>query len=343
MTILAIDIGATNTRIGLFSNDGKSIWLKRVKTSEAVNYEPAGEAIPKLIINTLKEAVENSEIHSDDLRSIEAIGIGCIGPIDFRLGIIKHAPNLPSKLKDVDINIVKPLAKYFKKPTYMVNDCVAAVYGEKIFGTGRNYENLVYITISTGIGGGVIIDDNLIFGKDGNAHEVGHIVIDKDAVLTCGCGGKGHWEAYCSGSGIPNYVEYLISNKLVKSLSSESQLYQQYLKTGKVSARELYHYAKMGDELALEIVWNVGKLNAIGVASVINVYDPEIVILGGAVVLNNEELVIKPINQYVNDYVMNRLAEIEVTRLRDEVVLYGALAIALEPPRKLRQVMEKLW
>ena len=124
------------------------------------------------------------------IRSLKAsggfckIGVASAGPLDLREGAVVHSPNIGFDY----IPLVKPLEDEFKVPVYLCNDCVAGVIGEKELGYGRGYGNLVYVTLSSGIGGGVFVDNHLLIGKDGNAHEIGHITIDYEGKLTCGCG-----------------------------------------------------------------------------------------------------------------------------------------------------------
>jgi len=215
-------------------------------------------------------------------------------------------------------------------PVYILNDCVTAVVGEHHFGIGKNIDNLVYITLSTGIGGGVYVDSHLLIGKDGNAHEIGHIVIDYEGRLVCGCGKRGHWEAYCSGKNIPNFVRLLLRDKAEKA--EKSPLFK-LANEGTLTAKDVFDAAKRGDSFAREVVKEIGRLNAIGFANVTNVYDPELITVGGSVALNNPKLVLEPIKRYINEYVINRPPRIEITPLGGDIVLLGALALVFYPPK----------
>ena len=312
---IGVDIGATNIRVGLATENGNII----NKITERTKRTEDGWVITKQIINLIDRVTKG--IKSEE---VVGIGIGSIGPLDLEKGEIIKPSNLP-----VDkVPLVRPLSERFNKKVRLLNDCTTAVVGEKVYGAGRGLKNLVYITISTGIGGGVYVDDHLLIGKDGNAAEIGHFTIDMDGRLKCGCGSRGHWEAYASGTGIPKYVKYLYENELVNGFKKSLIWKKINGDLSKLTAKIVYDSAKEGDEVALKIVDKIGMINAIGVANVINAYDPSLITLGGSVVLNNEELVLNPIKKYVSNYTINRVPDIIVTPLKDEIVLYGAIALA---------------
>jgi len=159
-------------------------------------------------------------------------------------------------------------------------------------GAGKGLKNLTYITLSSGVGGGVIVDCTLLIGKDGNAAEIGHMVIDLEGRLTCNCGGRGHWEAYCSGSGIPKLAKYLVKSRLDHFRGT---LVEDLAERGELTPKPLFELARRGDKGALKIIEEVSRLNAIGFANVDTFYDPELITIGGSIALNNPELVLKPI------------------------------------------------
>ncbi|MHA1616267.1 MAG: ROK family protein [Candidatus Njordarchaeales archaeon] len=314
---VGIDVGATWTRLGL-ADSGKILQTAKIRTPRR-----GGELVNVLIESTYKLL---SRLDKKGVR-LESIGIGSIGPLDLRRGALKNPPNLPVG----EVEIAKPLRDEFGVPVYLLNDCSAAVIGEKFFGRGKNISNLVYITISTGIGGGAIVDDHLLLGKDGNAVEVGHIVVDFEGRLRCGCGGYGHWEAYASGNNIPRFAKWLIENKYTDLL--EQSMLRNLIKNNleELDAKTIYSAARKGDELALKIVDEINRINAAGIASVVNIYDPELITLGGGVLLNNKDLILPRVMELLPTYATNRIPRIEITSLGDEIVLYGAIALAMNP------------
>ncbi|MHA1709497.1 MAG: ROK family protein [Candidatus Baldrarchaeia archaeon] len=316
---IGIDIGATWVRVAIGSEDGELLGRVVEKTSKF-----PGTDIVRWLADTISALMQKVSV-----KKISGIGIGSIGPLDIRRGMILTPVNAPLR----NVNLVSPLRKKFSVPVYLVNDATAGVIGEKMYGRGEKYENIVYVTLSTGIGGGVYVDGNLLIGKDGNAAEIGHMVIDMEGKLVCGCGKRGHWEAYCSGKNIPNFARYLISR-------SDEELVKRSLLTketggdfSKLTAEMIFRLADKGDELARNIVNEVGRLNAIGFSVLVNMYDPELITIGGAVALKNpKHLVLNPIIENIGEYAINRIPRIEITTLREDVVLLGALGLAMEPP-----------
>jgi glucokinase len=315
-----VDLGATNVRVALSDHEGRIICRLAERT---VRDGEDGFVVTEQIRDMIKGALSSSGFGLSDLR---AIGIGSIGPLDIREGVVKRAANLPYE----KIPLVVPLADEFRVPVRLLNDCVSAVLGETRFGMGKGVENVVYVTLSTGIGAGAVVDGHLLIGKDGNAHEVGHMVVDFEGRLTCGCGMRGHWEAYCGGKGIPQYARLLTSS--IKGEEMEhSQLAKRYGEgLSGISPEALFEAAKLKDPLALHVVSAIGELNSMGFANIVSVYDPDLITVGGSIALNNQDLILEPIRGRVASYTVNRPPEIAITPLGGDVGLYGAIAAALE-------------
>lgn len=324
---VAVDVGATYLRVGIGGEDGNFLYKRKERTIRS-----GGErAVAEQIIRMVKEAPPEL------LKDVYAVGVGTIGPLSMREGVVIKPANLAFE----KIVLRKPVEEAFDRAAYVVNDCVAAVWGERNYGQAKGCDNVVYLTVSTGIGAGVIVDGHLLLGKDGNAHEVGHLVVDMDGRMTCGCGKLGHWEAYCSGANMANYAKYLLENRAAKKELLKGSLLHEALRNGTLTAKLTYEAAKEGDELALQIVDEISKINAMGLASIVNLYDPELVIVGGSVALKNPDLVIRPMERYLENYLINRKPKIVKTSLGDDVVLKGALAVALNPPEDLTRWLAK--
>lgn len=284
--IIAADVGATYLRVALV-NERKIIKKVKVKTERS-----EAPAIPRQI----------ARISKNFGKKVEAMVVASAGLI--KKGEIEP-PNLPFK----KIPLVEYLSKELKLPVYLINDGNASVLGEKFYGSGKKCENLVYVTFSTGIGGGVIVNNNLLLGKDGNAGEIGHMVIDEQGKLVCGCGKKGHWEAYCSGSNILNFAKLLLGEKAKKIRD----------------VYELFEKARKGDKIILKFLDEVGRLNSIGIANLINNFDPELITIGGGIALSNRKLILNPIKKYLKNYVFNRMPKIQITKLGEDITIYGCM------------------
>ena len=320
--IVSADVGATKTRVALFNSDNVSLVSKAVvNTPQEGSERVVAETIIKVFNELVKEIRE---------WRVTAVGIGTIGPLHIREGRVINSPNI--KLRSFDLR--KPLREYFRVPTYVVNDCVAAVYAEYMSGAGLGKKNIVYVTLSSGIGAGVVVDGHLLLGKDGNAHEVGHVVVSYDSDIKCGCGGVGHWEGLASGNNLWKLIK-----KLRTRWTGFSELYK-ISEVENISAKKLFEYWKLGDDFASYVVSELAKINAAGVASVINVYDPEVISFGGSIILNNPEF-LDLIYDFVKYYVVNRVPEFTITRFGDDVVIYGAAYIASKPPRELIEVQSQ--
>lgn len=309
LSYVAIDIGATYIRVATGNHTGL---IKKLMEPTETRQGPMG--VSKQIIRLIDSLTEEEP---------SSIGIGSVGPINQELGVITNTPNYPFK----DIPIEEPLIDRYKVPVTMVNDCTAAVRGENYFGAGEGLDNLVYVTISTGLGGGAIVDGNLLIGKDGNAVEVGHFTIDPESDVVCGCGCRGHWEAFCSGKNIPVYAE-----KLLKGLNWKSGSLYNLVKGDphKLQVKTIFDAAKNGDQYAKLIVKEIGAKNAIGFANIVNAYDPELITIGGSIALNNPRLILDPIKENISKYTINRVPEIRITLLGEDAVIIGALALAMQ-------------
>jgi len=314
---VAVDLGATRVRACLGTGTGR---ILRREVRKMVVSEAVGDYLAQ--INNIAGGITKG-VPRD---RIQGVCVASPGPLDLKRGLIAHTANLPYR----DVPLVASLTESLKIEAYLVNDANAAALGEKEWGAGRGLSNIFYLTLSTGIGGGAIVDGRLLIGKDGNAAEVGHITIDSSGKLTCGCGSRGHWEAYCSGTGIPALAR-LLGEELGET--GRAHLSGSKLLAGAESAdaADVYGEAERGDPFALRVVDEVGRLNAIGVANIADAYDPELVTIGGGVALNNPERVLSPIRKMASDYAINRAPELRITPLGDDAGLLGALSVSFDP------------
>jgi len=309
-----IDIGGTTIRVTLGDDKGNIL----ARLSERTEIRKGSEGISKQIIRM----IQSIKVEGFKIEEAKGIGIGSAGPLDLKRGGLMKPTNIPYDF----VPLVEPLERELALPTRILNDCTTAVKGEKFFGAGKNLQNLVYVTLSTGIGGGGYVDGNLLIGKDGNAAEIGHFTIDFEGRLTCGCGKRGHWEAYCSGKDMPKYVRLLLEEKKREEVGNSLLMKMANNDLKRITVENLFNAAKAGDPISKEIVERIGFLNAIGFACVVDAYDPSLITVGGSVALKNTSLVIDPIRQHITEHTRNRVPEIMITPLGEDVVIYGALA-----------------
>ena len=308
---LGIDIGGTKTIVAVASDDGTIIAQERIDTPR--------EQGPDAVFSAIEIALRRLVTHHSSL--ITSVGIGCGGPLDRKKGIILTAPNLPG-WDNLD------LAGYFRNafdaPVYLDNDVNLMALAEARAGAGKGIDYMAYFNIGTGIGGGIVIDGKLYRGC-GNAAEFGHQTILPDGP-PCLCGKRGCLESFCSGTSIARRArEYLADHpySLILKLAGGMDNV-----TGQVVARA----ARQGDELARRIWQETGEYLGIGIANVVNILNPRLVVLGGGVV-EVGDLLLEPTRRTVRERAMTQLAD-DVTivpgKLGDQAGIIGALHLALE-------------
>lgn len=309
--VAGVDVGATNIRAAIADGSGTIIEDITLPTPQTT----VGVDVTDRTLEALRTVAAAAGI---DPTAIAAVGIGSIGPLDLTEGVIEEPANLPMGIDRVPL--VGPIQHLIDDDrVFLRNDATAGVVGEHFYGEYAP-DNMVYLTISTGIGAGVIVDGSLLEGWDGNAGEIGHMVVDPNGTRTCGCGKKGHWEAYASGENIPEYA---------RDLASQFHLDTELpVDDASFSAADVFDAPD--DPLARVVIDRVNRWNRIGVANIIHAYAPLVVVIGGPVALENPDTVIDPLIATVPDQVMINVPEIRPTEFGDDVVLRGAIALALE-------------
>ena len=308
---VGLDIGGSWSRAALDSPDGKIIRSITLPVDGSNNDSFLDH------LSGLVEKLVGGQTHS-----IAGIGVGAAGRLDIHKGRILFSPHL--KLRDVDIS--SHLKNKFNKPIVLLNDCVMAALAEKRIGAGVGHKNLVYVGIGTGIGGGIVVDGRVLLGKDGNAHEIGHMMIDMDGRLTCECGGKGHWEAYTSGSGIPKY-----SRLLAQTFGMETPLSSR-LARANLGSKDIFEALGAGDPFAKHVLEECTRVNAMALANLTNLYDPEIIVIGGGVAMKNRKAIVAPLEAEVQKYAFNVPPKVSSTPLGEESPLIGSVLSVFEQP-----------
>ena len=307
MAILGIDIGGTKSIVGVADKSGNILAQKRIFTPNTLG----PDANIAMILSAADEVIKMSG------RKIAAIGIGCGGPLDRKSGTLHKVSNLPGWQ---GLCLTEIFSRQFGAPAYLDNDATAGAMGEVVFGAGRGVDCFAYFTISTGIGGGIIIDGKPYRGCGENAGEFGHTKILPDGPK-CNCGDKGCLEALASGTAIARIAREGL-NAGAKSVLMDSD----------VTAELVAHAASEGDKFACEVWSQAMYYLGIGIANVVNILNPRLVILGGGVT-NAGDMLFGPVRRVVNERAMSALAvdvEIVPAANGDLVGLMGAFAVALD-------------
>lgn len=283
---IGIDVGGTNVKIALV-DEGKIIYSNSVPTYAQMGYEYTVNNIKQAIKDLMKETSTTS-------KDIKGIGFDFPGQVDYKTGVVKLAPNIPGW---VNVPIAKMIEEEFHIPTKIDNDVRCAALGELKFGAGKGCENFVCITVGTGIGSGLVINGQLVRGAANAAGEIGHIKLQMHNGPICGCGDTGCLEAFASGPSIVALAqEYLKSGKSTKFREMAGA-------DGEITPYIVAKAAEAGDPVAKRIFQIVGEYVGMGLVSVINLLNPEKVIIGGGVA-EAGELLFEPIRKTVMERAM---------------------------------------
>lgn len=263
---IGLDVGGTNIKIALVDTQGEISYSNSIPTRAEMGYE--------YTINNMKQAIKDLMQETKiDKNSIEGIGFGFPGQIDYKNGIVRLAPNIPGW---VNVPIAQEIEKEFGITTRVDNDVKCATLGELKFGAGKGSENLVCITVGTGIGSGIVINGKLVRGASNAAGEIGHIKLEMHSTNICGCGDTGCFEAMASGPEIVAIAQdYIRGGKSTK--------FREMANGGEITPYIVSEAAKQGDAVAKRIFTIMGERLGIGLASVVNLLNPEKIIIGGGV------------------------------------------------------------
>ncbi len=292
--VVGIDIGGTKLATVVADNTGHI--LNKVRRPTLAERGP--EYALQLLFDMVHETIELAGLART---TISAIGVSCGGPLDTKTGIVYSPPNLPGW--DA-LPLKAKLESEFQIPVTIENDANASALAEYRFGGGRGYNAVLYMTMSTGIGGGIVLDGQVYHGANDSAGEVGHQILLPDGPL-CGCGKRGCLEALCSGPAIARRAQAAVRNEKV---SATALLDLAGGRVENVRSEHVLAAARRDDALALQLVEETGYYMGWGIANLVNILNPDIVLLG-TIAIAAGDLLLDPIRKTVSEFAMTRPAE----------------------------------
>ena len=307
--VIGVDLGGTKISTALADLEGNVLAQSIIPT----NAHEGEERVLERIIKSIQSVINEGDASIED---INGIGIGSPGPLDSKKGVIITTPNLPF----TNFNLVKPLKDKFNVPVFLDNDANVAAIGEYMLGAGKGKKNMVYFTVSTGVGGGAIVDGNICRGNTSNALEIGHMTVAPFGPR-CNCGNIGCLEAVSSGTAIGKRGQEAVRSKVETSLKNYDN----------ITSYEVFKEAEKGDEVSKEIIDEALNYLGIGVANAISIFDPEMIVIGGGV-SKAGNIVFDKVREVVNKRCFKSMAEnctIVPAGLGTDAGVIGAVALAL--------------
>jgi glucokinase len=311
--VLGIDIGGTKLAVGVVGSDGRLVCAERLPTEAA---QGPGAIVGRLI-DLCKGVAERSGV---PLEQIAGAGIGCPGLIDSKQGLVELPGNLPGWDR---VPLAQRVSEALGIPAFLENDANAAALGEHRFGAGRGAADMLYLTISTGIGGGIIANNQLYTGATGGAGEIGHMTLRYDG-RPCVCGSIGCFEAYASGTALAARAREAVRD----DPSARSML----ARPETITAQRVVEAVRAGDSLALGVWEETMVALGAGLASLIHIFNPRRIVIGGGL-SNAGDLLFDPLRRHTAARALRPLAdacEIVPAQLGEHAGVLGAGAVAFE-------------
>ncbi len=314
--VVGVDLGGTNLVAGTVTQRGEVV--SRVKMPTQADEGP--DAVIGRIATAVEQAIEEGPCRRDD---VVAVGCGVPGPLDWRSGVVLTPPNLPG-WKDVPAGPI--LTEKLGITTYIENDANSAGYGENWAGAGRDVQNVVALTLGTGVGGAIILENKLWRGPDGTAGEIGHMIIEIGG-RPCNCGARGCLESYGSATGIVVTARQLIESGRATILTEmvDGDL-------DKLTSKAVYDACERGDELAADVFAETGRYLGTGLASLANLLNPEMFVICGGVIAAGDVL-FDPMRRTLRETafeVPGHRAQVVPAELGDDAGLIGAAGVAFQ-------------
>lgn len=305
-----IDIGGTSVKCGLFTEDGEVIKKWEIPTDRSER----GKRVPYDIAAAIRETIVERELKTEE---ILGVGIGVPGPV-LETGVVLECPNLGWGRMDVKALMEQELGL----PVRVGNDANVAALGEMWKGGGRGYDDLLMITLGTGVGGGLIINGRIVYGANGAAAEIGHMIVNPAETDICGCGGHGHLEQYASATGIVRMANHMLAEDAGETALRNYE---------RLTAKDIFDEAKKGDAMAERLVDQLGSYLAFALTHVAAVADPKVFVVGGGVSKAGSFL-LDAIELHYNDNIMTALKnkEFRLAELANDAGIFGAAKMILD-------------
>ena len=292
---IGIDLGGTNIATGIVDEDGNILHKLSIPTGASRHYTKIVETMANSAIMVCSEA-------GVDIGSITSIGVGSPGSCDFENGVLLYANNINFK----NVPIRTEIQKYIDLPVFLENDANVAALAE-YYTLGKQMKCFIAITLGTGVGGGIILDGHIYSGFNGAAGELGHMVITKDG-HPCTCGRKGCWETYASATALVRLTREVMQQ------NPDSTMWQiANGDIGRVGGKTSFFAAKQGDKAGQQVVDQYLQYVSVGIANLINIFQPEMLVIGGGVSKEGDYL-LDPIKKYIKNETYNS-SGMETTKL----------------------------
>lgn len=308
---IGIDIGGTNTQVGFVDADGKVFLETTMSTLIGETFEE--------YLEELYNVIEKAKAESEEKFEIFGIGVGAPNG-NFYKGTIEFAPNL--KWKGV-IEVTKLMSEKFGVPAVLTNDANAAAIGEMMFGGAKGMKNFIIITLGTGLGSGIVVNGELVYGHDGFAGELGHVIVEKGGRL-CGCGRRGCLETYASATGIKRTAFEVIADRNQETLLSSFSY-------DDITSFKIYEAAQNGDHIAREIFRETGRHLGEALADFVANGSPEAIFLFGGLA-NAGDLILDPTEKYMEEnllHIFKNKVKLQLSQLNEgDAAVVGAAALA---------------
>lgn len=322
--VLGFDLGGTKMLAAVVAGD----FTIRGRAKQKTGTERGNDAVFAGIVVTIEQALSDAGC---TLTDIAGIGIACPGPIDMRSGVVLETPNLDLR----DFALRDRLSKKLGVPVLLENDVNAGVYGEFVAGAGRGFRHIVGLFPGTGIGGGLILDGRLYRGARGGAGEIGHMVVQVDG-RRCGCGRYGCLEALASRSALAKDLVALAANGEAPTIREKAGTDFLAVKSGTIAKA-----MDAGEQAVIELVLRSARFLGIGMGCCVNIFDPELIILGGGMVEKLGDSYLETAVAAMKETGMKRMVEhvkVKAAELGDDAAVIGAAALlreslGAEPPR----------